>query len=162
MATISFKNGDDYLFRISKLEASLQDEVCGEAIHGAAAIVADAVRSEINSLPTDESYGTNMNPTRGPKRLQVDGLLKSLGIAKMRDDGGYYNVKIGFDGYNAIKSKRWPQGQPDQMVARSIERGTTWMKANPFMKRAVAKTRKAAIESMKKTVDEKIEDIMSR
>lgn len=162
MATISFKNGDDYLFRISKLEASLQDEVCGEAIFGATKIVTDAVRREIEALPTDESYGTEENPTRGPKRLQVDGLLRGLGIASMQNDGGFLNVKIGFKGYNTIKSKRWPQGQPDQMVARSIERGTIWMKANPFVKRAVAKTRKAAIESMKKTVDEKIEDIMSR
>ena len=41
MATISFKNGDEYLMKISKLEAALKDEVCGEAIYGAAGIVAD-------------------------------------------------------------------------------------------------------------------------
>lgn len=160
MATITFKNGDDYLFRLSKLEAQAKDEICGKAIYGAAAIVADAIRNEMEALPTDENWGSAENPTKGPKRKQLDGLSQSLGISSMEDDGGFLNVKIGFDGYNDIKTKRWPNGQPNQMVARSVERGTTWMKANAFVKRACAASRKQALASMQKTVEESIEKIM--
>ena len=46
------------------------------------------------------------------------------------------------------------------MIARSIERGTSFMTANPFMKRAVSKTRKRAQEAMKKAAEREIEKIM--
>lgn len=162
MATISFKNGDEYLAKISKLEAALKDEVCGAAIYGAAGIVADEIRSQLKAVPTDEGYGTASEPTRGPKAGQKEGLLDALGISSMEEKSGYYDVKIGFDGYNGIKTKRWPNGQPNQMVARSIERGTTWMKANAFVKRAMAATRKRALEFMKHSVDESIRKIMEK
>lgn len=162
MATISFKNGDEYLMKISKLEAALKDEVCGAAIYGAAGIVADEIRSQLKAVPSDEGYGTASEPTRGPKAGQKEGLLDALGISSMEEKSGYYDVKIGFDGYNGIKTKRWPNGQPNQMVARSIERGTSWMKANAFVKRAMAATRKRALEFMKHSVDESIRKIMEK
>lgn len=162
MATISFKNGDEYLGKIAKLEAALKDEICGAAIYGAAGIVADEIRSQLKAVPTGEGYGTASEPTRGPKAGQKEGLLDALGISSMEEKSGYYDVKIGFDGYNGIKTKRWPNGQPNQMVARSIERGTSWMKANAFVKKAMAATRKRALEFMKHSVDESIRKIMEK
>lgn len=161
MATIQFKKGDAYLAKIARLEAMTRDEICGSAIYGAAGIVADEIRNELDKVPTDESYGTESKPAKGPKKGQIAGLEHSLGIASLQDDGkGFLNVKIGFNGYNHIKTKLWPNGQPNQMVARSIERGTSYMKANPFVKRAVAKTRKRAIAYMKEAVDRSIEQQM--
>ena len=161
VATIQFKRGDEYLAKIARLEASLKSQVLGEAIYGAAGIVADEIRSSLERVPTDEGYGTRESPTRGPTAYQVRGLADSLGIASMQDDGtGYLNVKIGFDGYNGIKTQRWPNGQPNQMVARSVESGTTWMKKNPFVRKAVTASRKRAVEYMKNSVDRSIEEIM--
>ena len=161
MATIQFKKGDEYLARIAKLEAELKDKVLGEAIYGAAGIVADEIRATLKQIPTDEGYGTRETPTQGPTAYQVNGLEISLGIASMQDNGtGYLNVKIGFDGYNGIESERWPNGQPNQMVARSVESGTSWMKKNPFVRKAVAATRKRAVEYMKNSVDRSMEAIM--
>lgn len=160
MATIKFKNGDEYMMKISKLEALTRDEVCGRAIYGAAEIVADEIRTQLKNVPTDEGRAF-AGTTKGPRKVQKAGLYNSLGIAKMQDNGkGFLNVKIGFDGYNGVKSKRWPKGQPNQMVARSVERGTSYMQANPFVKKAVAKSKKRALESMKASVDESIEKIM--
>ena len=108
MATIQFKRGDEYLAKIARLEASLKSQVLGEAIYGAAGIVADEIRASLERVPTDEGYGTRESPTRGPTAYQVRGLADSLGIASMQDDGtGYLNVKIGFDGYNGIKTQRY-------------------------------------------------------
>ena len=161
MATIQFKKGDEYLMKISQLEALTKDELIGGALYGAAGIVADEIRAQLDKVPTDERYGTTSEPTNGPKKGQVKGLETSLGIAKMQDDGtGYINVKIGWNGYNQIKTKQWPNGQPNQMVARSIERGTSYMTANAFVKRAVAASKKRAIEFMKHAVDQKIEETM--
>lgn len=160
MATIKFKTGDAYLKKISKLEALSRDKVCGVAIYGAASIVADEIREQLKKVPTDESQSFS-EPTIGPKKAQKAGLYNSLGVAKMQDDGnGFLNVKIGFDGYNGIKTKRWPKGQPNQMVARSVERGTLYMKANPFVKKAMSGSRKQALDYMRKSVDKSIEEIM--
>lgn len=161
MATIQFKKGDDYLFKLSQLELLSKEEICGGAIYAGAAIVADSIRNELDAIPTDESFGTREHPAEGPKAIQKEGLSRSLGISSMRDDGkGFLNVKIGFDGYNRVITKKWPLGQPNQMVARSVESGTTWMKKNPFVKRGASKSRKKALETMRKSVQESIEKIM--
>lgn len=162
MATITFKKGDEYLFKLSQLEALSREEICGGAIYAGAAIVADAIREELDwGVDTDERFGTPENPAAGPKAIQKEGLFRSLGISSMRDDGkGFLNVKIGFDGYNRVITKKWPLGQPNQMVARSVESGTTWMKKNPFVKTGASKSRRKALAAMKKSVQESIEKIM--
>lgn len=162
MATIQFKKNDEYLAKLSKLDYSIKDKVIGPALYDGAAIVADSVREGINSLPTSApgQWGTAEDPLPGPSPKQKEGLLNSLGIATMKEDSGYFNVKLGFDGYNDIKSKTWPQGQPNQLIARSIERGTSFMEARPFMKRSISRVRNACINAMKARADEEIEKIM--
>lgn len=166
MAKIQIKAGNEYLAKISKLSALAQDRVCGRSIYAGSAVVADAVREEIQALPTAEHegkpwFGTAEHPARGPSPAQKKGLLDSLGVTPMADDGkGFLNVKIGFDGYNSEKNKLWPKGQPNQMVARSVERGTSFMTPNPFMKTAVAKARKRAKAAMEKTAEREVEKIM--
>lgn len=143
MAKIQVKLGDEYLAKINKLSLVTRDQVCGRAVYAGAAVAADAVRDEIKSLPTDNRFVKGGDKLTGPGERQKQGLLDSLGVTPMSDDGrGFLNVKIGFDGYNKIKTKRWPKGQPNQMVARAVERGTSFMMQNPFMKRAVSKFKK--------------------
>ena len=161
MATIKFKKGDEYLGKIAKLEAMTRHEICGSAIYGAAEIVADEIRDQLRKVPTDESWGGPDHETKGPRKAQKQGLYESLGIASLQQDrNGLLNVKIGFDGYNKLKSKRWPKGQPNQMVARSVERGTVYMKGHKFVKKAMSRTRKRALDFMKESVDKSIEEIM--
>lgn len=161
MATIQFKNGEEYMVKLEKLERETREKVIGPAIYRAAEIVTDEIRQQLQRVPADESWGTTSDPVNGPMKIQKKGLYNSLGIASMRDDGtGFLNVKIGFDGYNELKTKRWPQGQPNQMVARSIERGTSYMEANPFVKKAVTAARKRAMQTMQETADQEIEQIM--
>lgn len=160
MATIQFKRGDEYLLKISKLEAGSKELVIGPAVYGAAGIVADAIAAELKKVPTDKRWGTETQKKDGPKKEDLEAIQNGLGIAKMQDEGGYYNVKIGFDGYSATKTKKYPKGQPVQMLARSVERGTSFMAATPFVKMAVTATRKAAVEKIKTVVDEKIKATM--
>lgn len=67
---------------------------------------------------------------------------------------------MGFDGYNSVKSARWPQGQPNQMVARAVESGTSFMEANPEIKRARARARKAAEKAMERTFERESKKIV--
>lgn len=166
MAKIQVKLGDEYLAKIDRLSLMTRDQVCGRAIYAGASVAADSVREEIKAMPTAEHegkpwFGTAKHKSRGPSPAQKKGLLESLGVTPMSDDGrGFLNVKIGFDGYNSQKSKQWPKGQPNQMVARSIERGTSFMVQNPFMKRAVSKIKKRTLAAMEKAAAREIEKIM--
>lgn len=160
MAKVTFKNGDDYIAKLSKLSGKAKTNVIGPAIYSGADVVTNEIRDQLEKMPTDESYGTPSKPAKGISKYQKEGLLRSLGVASMQDDGGFLNVKIGFDGYNGIATKRWPKGQPNQMVARAAESGTSWMRKNQPIKKAISKSKNTAITAMKETADKNIEKIM--
>ena len=163
MATIQFKKGDEYLAKLTKLEALTRDEIIGTSLYGAADIVANEIRSQLNQVPTDEGgYGSEGRIRAGPTKGQVKSLKATLGIASLQVVNGLVNVKIGWDGYNQIKTNRWPHGQPNQMVARSIERGTSFMQKHMFVSKAVKKTSKTALEFMRKNADAKIRELMQK
>ena len=90
---------------------------------------------------------------------QKQGLLDGLGIASMQEDAGFYNVKIGFDGYNRTRTEKYPQGQPNQLVARGVESGTSWKQKRPFVRPAVTRARKRAEQAMAETLDKEIQKI---
>lgn len=157
MARIEMKGLDEYTQAISRLERGMRDKVCGKAVYAGAKIVADRMKEAINALPEGQGYGTTDHPLAGPIRKQKEGLVQSFGITRMRDDNGLRNVKLGFSGYNDTKTKRWPKGQPNAMVARAVERGTSFMKANPFIKKAFNSSKAEALNAMKRAIEENIE-----
>lgn len=159
MAKFQFEGVDNLIAQYQKLYGE-SEKVIGKAIYKGAGVVMNSVVNAVNSLNTDNSFGTPESPTSGPSTIQKIGLQNSLGIAKMRNDNGFRNVKIGFDGYNSVKTKRWPQGQPNSMVARSVESGTSWMAKQPFMRKAEQKARGPCEAIMSEVVDAEIKKIM--
>lgn len=136
MAKLTIKGLDKYISDLQAISNMTDDEI-GKCIFPAAQIVADAARAGIESLPVGK------NPIKGEITAeQKEGLLGGLGIASMQVKGTELNVKLGMDGYNS-------KGQPNSMILRSIEAGTSWGRpANPVVKRAVQKTRKQAEQAM--------------
>jgi hypothetical protein len=164
MAKMTVGNGiTDYLAQLGNLEFSTS-AVIGKSVYQGAKIVADGIREEIKSLPVvpddSEERRSQRGTKRNPTQTEIDGLLDGLGVAKMRNDSGFHNVKIGMDGYNANVTEKYPKGKPNAMIARSIESGTTFMRKNAFITRAVRKTRKQAENAMQEEVDKQINKIM--
>lgn len=158
MAKMTIGKGmDEYLAKLGNLEFAAPG-LAGQAIYEGAKVVADQVRAEIEALPTAESKRVAI--PRDPTQVEKDGLLDGLGVAKKKNDNGYINVKIGMDGYNTDKTKKYPRGKPNAMIARSIESGSTVMKRNAFISRAVNKTKKEAEAAMQKVIEEGIEKIV--
>lgn len=116
----------------------------------------NSVVNAIESIQTDERFGTPENKTVGPNAFQKEGLRRSIGIAKMRKEGSFWNVKIGFSGYNKITTKTWPSGQPNAMVARSVESGTSWMQKQPFMRKAENSSKVRCEQAMANEIDKQI------
>ena len=93
-------------------------------------------------------------------RPQLKFRCHALERAPMQDQNGYLNVKIGFDGYNRTKTDQYPQGQPNQLVARGVESGTSWKQKHPFIWPAVTRARKKAEEKMAEVLDYEIAKLM--
>ena len=77
----------------------------------------------------------------------------------MKHENDGYNVLIGFDGYNGIRTKKYPGGQPNQLIARSVERGTSFRRAYPFIKKTVRSSKAAAQKKMLETYEEEVNKI---
>lgn len=154
MATITFKRGDDYIMKISRLSTGSKEKICGPAIYAAADIVTDAIRRNLRGNLADPSYLGQKNGILFKTTKESSGSLESaLGIASMKEDDGFLNVKIGFDGYDK-------NGVPNQMKARVMESGTSERKKAPFVRPAVKQTKEAAVQKMREIVDKNIEKIM--
>lgn len=159
MAKITFPGLSDYELMISRLSKGV-DDIAGKAIYAGAGIVADAIKENIKDLPIVRGYGTTENPLPGGVTApQKAGLIDGLGISPMQSDAGYLNVKIGFDGYNATKTDKYPQGQPNQLVARGVESGTSWKQKKPFIRPAINASKSRAEAEMARILDQEIEKI---
>lgn len=149
---------EQYVKSLETLEKATTDMI-GKAIYNGADIVADAVRSAIQAVPIESSKAAAAAGTMvsGLSAAQKGGLLSGLGVSHMQSDGGLYNVKVGFDGYNTIKTKRWPNGQPNSMIARSMESGTSFRAKNPVISKATRAVKEKAERVMAETLDREIE-----
>jgi HK97 gp10 family phage protein len=138
MATISFKAGDEYALKLSRLAAG-SDDVAKKAIYEGAKVVADKIKSNLESKVSADATGD---------------LIASFGITPIaRDKDGNWNTKIGFDGYDR-------KGVPNQLKARVLESGSSRQQKKPFVRPAVNATKKKAIDVMKKVIDEETERLM--
>lgn len=150
MASVEMKGLDEYTRAISRLEQGAKDKIIGPMVYEGASVAANEIRAQMEAIPTDESWGTPWDLKAGPSKFEKEAIIRALGISHMRDDDGFRNVKIGFDGYDPIRTKRWPKGRPIAMLARSVNKGTSFMVAHPFMKTATRRCRKRVISAMQK------------
>lgn len=140
MARMAFKAGEDFMLKLSRLEAGGED-IAKRAVYAGAGIVADKVRAnlEANLSGSEQSTGA---------------LVDSLGITPITQDrDGWISAKVGFDGYDE-------KGVPNQLKARVMESGTSKIKKRPFVRPAVNATKKPAVEAMQRVIDEETEKIM--
>lgn len=157
------KGLDNYIAYLQQLNF-LTDEIIGEAVYEMAKVVADKVRSNIEALPAAPKGKTTyyVTETRIMSELseaQKQGLLDGFGVSPIQNDDGYVNVKLGFDGYNSVKTKKYPNGQPNALIARVTNSGSSYRQKTRFVDKAVSSTRKQAKEAGQAKIDEKIQAI---
>ena len=164
------KNFDKYLAKLENLK-NMSPQICGKAVYEGAKIVADAAAESAASLKvTNAQWGGSYNGRdqgmqTGITAAQKKGLMSSksgggMGLSKMQNDNGFYHVKLGYSGYNSQITKKYPKGQPNAMIARSLESGTSFRKKDPFISRAVRRSRAQAEQKMAQVVDEETAKIM--
>lgn len=143
MAKIMFDGLEAYEKELSGILQHVPAMV-NASLYDGAAVLANAVQAEIRGL-------TELTPEAR------QGLHDGLGVAHFWRENGQTVTKIGFEGYNSKRTKRWPNGQPNAMIARSLIRGTSWQRANRFTNRAARKARQKCVEAMSKRFDEMLQ-----
>lgn len=158
------KGLDNYIAYLQSINA-VTDEMIGEAVYDMAKVVANKVRANIEALPAVSNEANIATYREGYSRLsepEKQGLLDGFGVSPLQDDSGYRNVKLGFDGYNSVKTKKYPQGQPNALIARVTESGSSYREKTPFIRPAVNAARKPAEKAGQAKIDEKIKSIKTK
>lgn len=160
MAKMTFKGTDELALQLSKL-GKMSAVIAKDVVMAGAQPVADEIRRGLESLPVDElkqlKVGEKFNVSAYG---ELKDLADSLGIAPPDiDNAGNANTKIGFDGYGSYPSEKYPNGLPNPLLARAIESGSSVRKKRPFIRQAVNKSKKKALDEMRKKCDEEIKII---
>jgi len=133
MARMTIKGLDEYALKLSKFGKDAP-EIAKKVVMAGANPIADEIRKELEKNLAGSKYSTG-------------DLLDSFGIAPPDIDSmGNTNTKIGFDGYDR-------KGVPNALKARAMESGTSTQPKRPFVRPAVNRVKKKAIEEMGKTLD---------
>lgn len=155
VARMRFSKTAEYVVKLSKLaEADVTEQLIRASIKAGAGVLADAVSAAIDALPEAHGY-----PVVGVTRAQKEGLADGWGIPPIKKEDGCYNTKLGFDKYNSVKTPKYPNGQPNQLIARAVNSGTSFRAKNPFVDIAVRGKRNAAEKAMIASADDEFKKI---
>lgn len=166
MAKMIYKKElEDFASRIATVgEATAK--ICGKTVYEMAKIVADKVRENIDGMhyiSDAEGIRRYLNDEKTELTYsEKKGLQESFGVSQMQNDNGYLNVKLGFDGYNSVKTQTYPDGQPNVMIARAIESGSPYRDKNPFVRRAVNAAKSECMKKANEVFNEEVQKIMNK
>lgn len=139
----------------------MKDEPLEKAVAAGAAVVADQIKANLEALPEEEFRKLGEGeifhglPT-GQKRDLVD----SFGLTPIeKDKNGFIHTKAGFDGYGSFPTNAYPEGIPNQLLARSAESGSSVRQKTPFVEPAVKATRDEAVDTMNKVLEDEFNSL---
>lgn len=157
---IGFENLDKLVKQLEELSNHSED-MCKRAIYDGGAIVGNEMKKMITRIPVlPEKHGRDKVIT-GASAKQIDGLVESMGLAPIQRYGRGLNTKVGFDGYNDVRTKKYPKGQPNMMIARSINAGTSFRNKFPFVERAASNSRVPAEVAMAESLQGAIDSVVN-
>lgn len=144
-------NGVDALVNALDMLGAKTTGTIKRAVYEGAHQVGIGMLAAIQSIPVmNDHYVPGDYPLNGITQEQKDGLLSSFGFAKMQDDGGFINTKCGFDGYNSVKTQKYPHGQPNALIANAVNSGTSRRQKYPFVAKGYKMSESNAIAAMDK------------
>ena len=163
MARVAFSALGDYTLALERYQSAVDSgKMLERAVAAGAAIVADQIRSNLQALPEEKFRKLQPEETfHGLPKNQKQDLADSFGLTPIgRDKNGFLHTKAGFDGYGSRPTKQYPHGVPNQLLARAVESGSAAREKTPFVRPAVAKTKKAAVEAMQAEIDKETKKLI--
>lgn len=137
LAKFEYKMPTEFIDKLARL-GERTDELIPRVLEAGSEVVLNQVRGNLSAVLSGESSG------------QLQGAL-GLSPAKL-DKNGNFNVKVGFDEPRS-------DGKSNAMVANILEYGRHGQPPRPFLKPAKTTSRSAAIDAMKKKLEEELGDV---
>ena len=119
------------------------EKVAAEALYEGAGVMADAVSRAVNGIATEPfkyaAGGRQRMPSPEEKAILTSA---KKGVAKFRKNGVSVQTSVGMQngGYAQLNGKT----KPVPLIANSINSGTSFMRKQPFMRKAFSQTKGAA------------------
>lgn len=153
-----FKGLKEYIQKLERLSNPLNAEACVEiAVDEGSAVVADYTVNELKGMPTDDRPG-KLPQRNGIRSVQKKFLIDEFGVSPLENKNGLINRKTGVD-RGVLTYKNDSGYTPAVVLARSLERGTSFMPRNPVFTRASRKARTPCLKAIEKSLNESIEAI---
>jgi len=132
---------DELTAKMQKLPDKGAD-VAALALYEGAAIVADAVSSAVHGIATEEFHYTKFGKRLPSPEEKAILLGAKRGVAKFNKNQSRVDTSVGMQnaGYGNLKGKVKPIPQ----IANAINSGTSFMKPQPFFRKAVETSASAA------------------
>lgn len=144
------KGGEEFSALLAGLSGDAAVDVMKSAVYAGVGVLADAIKDEIRDLPEQGGY-VKVNEKRNVVSPWSKSMLEQrLGISRIEATGDGANVVVSFAGYNGRPTKKYPNGVPIPLIARSIESGSSVRQKNPFIRRAF---NKAKTQAQQKAID---------
>ena len=159
MAKLKFEGLEEYENILHKIYA-FTPTMIENTVKKGGDVMADAMRKAIESIPVDNRLAKDGETLHGISTLQKEGLLESFGVAPVRNDNGFVNVKLGFDGYNGIHTEKYTKGQPNALIARAVNSGTSFRQPILFVDKTVREYKKRTEDAMIKEFDKAMETLV--
>ena len=136
--------------------------VAAQALYEGAGIVADSITANAKAIKTKpfKWASTRRGETRLPSPEEKDIILNAaIGIAKFEGGGTEVQTSVGLQnsGYAVLKNKTVPVPK----IANAINSGTSFMKKQPFVRKAATSGGKKAVAAMEKYVEDAFDAIMN-
>lgn len=145
--SIEWEGADELLRKMDKLPEKAA-KIAAEALYEGAGVMADAVSQAVHGIAT-KRFKYQAPP--GKKRMpspEEKAILEGAkhGVARFRNDGTKIQTSIGYQnaGYATLNGKT----KPIPLIANSIEHGTSFMKKQPFMRKAISQNQSKAIATI--------------
>ena len=147
MAMTMKTEGMDQLNQLMAALGNRAQEVASGALFDGAGVMANAITKAVSEIKTAPFKYAAGGRTRLPSPEEKAALEGKTGIAKFRNTGEEVNTIIGINarsGYADVNGKQ----KPVPLIARSINSGTSFMKKQPVIRKAVTQNRAAAEQAM--------------
>lgn len=155
-------DGTDEIFNVLREVETCIDDISKMALYDGAKILADEIKSNLKALPTDDPDRKLRDGSQYTSLTthEKEHLLKGFGISKIQGNSVEGNdVAVGFGGYGDFKTKKYPKGVPNQLIARSVESGSSVRQKHPFVRPAINKVKREVVKKMGETIELEIKKI---
>lgn len=160
MAKLKFHAGD-LDKRMEKLRIAVSNYIGKQALYGGADIFADELRKETEGIPDEVFRHLDQEERfRSVADKDKEHLIESMGISEFYENGHIIETSVGFEGYQGVATKKYPQGVPNALLARAINIGSSVRQRYPFIDNAARKAAPKVEAKMKEITEKEIDKIM--